>query len=78
MLKFSGFADLTSCLVQIDAMIVSVAQICARDKCAGNAQCVPCSKCTAAFNASAVAARADAQTRAETAAQAHDTNETLK
>ena len=42
------------------------------------AQCVPCSKCTAALDASAVAVRADAQTHAGKADQAHDTNETLK
>ena len=34
MLKFSGFADLTSCLVQIHAVIVAVVQIYTRSRCA--------------------------------------------
>ena len=42
------------------------------------AQCVPCSKCTNEFNASAVVARADAQRHAWKAIQAHEANETLK
>ena len=35
MLKFSGFADLTSCLVQMHATIVSVMQVYTRNRCAG-------------------------------------------